>query len=437
MSINGTGAWSTVTWPWPQVRFLEYYTLGFATITTHLWLYELYCDGNDVWQATAMQDLGLTASITQVDVAESGTFYLVTTFGRPGGVATCDSYIRNPGTEAPLISQLPTAYIPESIAVCNYNGQFLLGGLVPGTYDEFADMTFNTVAWGQIGRMEFRANNLTTYTAGYRNMPWGEKHAGIVYKLKKLGNRVMVYGDGGKAFLIPASSPVSTYGLEVIPGAGIRSGFHADGDDHLHGYIDANYDFWIVDSSFKFAKLGYREFMEDLVTTALTKVSFEPNSRRFYISNGVKGYVLTEHGLYSTHQFVTSVGNYRGLNLCGFIKTGTDSKYRLVSDTLDFRIRGLKTLEGMEVSGDIPSDATMKLAVDYKYKQSEDFSRSTWKTANDRGQAAPIITAPEFRLCVEVDSYEDVVIDYINTSLKVVDKRMIRGLYNKDRSMVN
>ena len=430
MSITGTGAWDTVTWPWPQVKFLEYYTLGFALIDTHLWLYEMYCNTSDVWVATAVQDLGVYTNIEQIDVAESGNFYLLTVFGRPGGTITIDSYIRNPGTGTPLITQLPAAYIPKSITVCNYNGQFIIGGVLHGDSSKFGDAGLNTVMWSQIGRVEFRIDNDVTKTAGYMNMPWGEYKNGIVYKIKKLGNRVIVYGDGGVGFLNPISSPVSGYGFERAASAGVRSGWHIDGNDTVHVFIDTNYDLWSVSEDYKFEKLGYREFMKGLITVADTKVSYEPNSKRFYISNGVEGYVLTQQGLYSTNQFVTSIGNYRGQTLCGFFLTGNDSKYRLVSDTTDFKIRGMKTIEMMEVGCD--SDGDVSVAVDYRYNKNDAFTRSGWKVTNARGGAAIIQTAPEFRLCLESDTYVGMNVDYINVSVKVVDKRMIRGLYAKD-----
>ena len=431
MSIAGTGAWDTVTWPWPQVKFLEYYTLGFALISNNLHMYELTCNASDVWVAVDMQDLGLASNISQIDVAESGTFYIITIYGKPSGTPTIDSYMRNPGVATPLITQLPATRIPEGMAVCNFNGQFLIGGILPADSDEFADMRLNSVAWGQIGRMEYRIDNTVTRTAGYMNMPWGEYKQGLVYKLKKIGDRVLVYGDGGKAFLVPYSFPVSGFGLDVrLPLAGVRSGWHVDGDESTHAFIDTNYDLWIVDKSYKFEKLGYREYMKGMITVADTKISYEPHTKRFYISNGVEGYVLTEQGLYSTNQFVTSIGNYRGKVLCGFFAIGSDSKYRLVSHTLDLKIRGMKTIEMMEVGCDSPGDVSV--AVDYRYDKTDSFTRSAWKITNARGGAAIIQTAPEFRICLEADTYEDVNVDYINLNIKVVDKRMIRGLYSKD-----
>ena len=430
MSITGTGTWDTVTWPWPQVKFLEYYTLGFALIDSNLWLYEMYCSTGDVWIATAVQDLGLYTNIDQIDVAESGTFYILTVFGRPGGVITINSYMRVPTTGAASITQLPTGYIPESISVCNYNGQFIIGGVLHGGTSEFGDAGLNTVMWSQIGRVEFRIDNYTTRTSGYMNMPWGEYKKGIVYKVKKLGNKVVVYGDGGMGFLNPISEPISSYGFDRIPSVGVSSGWHVDGDDSIHAFIDNNYDLWLLTQDYKFEKLGYREFMKGMITVADTKVSYDPGSKRFYISNGVEGYVLTQQGLYSTHQFVTSIGNYRGKTLCGFFSIGSDSKYRLVSDTLDLKIRGMKTIEMIEVGCDSPGD--INVAVDYRYDKTEDFTRSAWKVTNARGGAAIIQTAPEFRLCLESDTYADVNVDYINVGVKVVDKRMIRGLYAKD-----
>jgi len=427
MGIIGDGEWGTITWPFPQVRFLDNYVLGFALDGSNLHLYELVCDSDGHWNSTSVYNLGDATYIDQIEVADSGTFYIVSVFGIPSDVIIINSYIRNPGESAPLITKLPTDYIPEHIAVCNYNGQFLIGGIIPGVY-AFGDMKLSTVAWSQIGRAEFRINNTATRTAGYTHMPWMRQNKGIVYKLAKLGKAVIVYGDGGKLALIPFSQPVSGYGRQLLPGFGVRSGNHVDGDDSIHGFIDSNYDWWTIDSSLKTIRWGYKEFMQDLVENGVTRVSYDSTNKRFYISNGVKGFVFTEQGLYSTHQLVTSIGNYCGKFLCGFFDDSEDTEYRVVSDTLDFGIRGLKTIETMEVGVDAPIDVYG--AVDYRYDKTKAFVRSSWKKSNKRGGMGVIKTAPEFRLGIKAASYTDVNLDYLSLSVKVVDKRMIRGLYN-------
>ena len=424
MTINGTGLWDRINWPWPQVRFLEYYTLGFAIIESNLHLFEMYCNSSDEWQASDMIDLGLHSDITQIDIAESGQFYLLNTYG-DGGI---NSYIRVPG-DSGTITQLPTSSIPESIACCNYNGQFLIGGILHGDEPKFADMGLNTVAWGQIGRVEFRIDNQVTRTAGYMNMPWGERRTGTIWKIKKIGNRLIIYGDGGKAVLTPINTPISGYGIHRMDGFGVRSGNHIDGDENVHGFISSDYNWYTVNKEAQFTKHGYQEFMQDLVENGLTRVSYEPQSKRFYISNGIKGYVFNQWGLYSTHQLVTSIGNYRGKTLCGFFDIGDDNGFKLVTDILDFKIRGLKTLETMEVGCD--SSTEVRVGVDFRYNKMENFERGDLKRTNPRGGAAILKTASEFRLIIQSDSYSEMNLDYINMNIKVVDKRMIRGMYSK------
>jgi len=426
-TILGDGTWDVFSWPFPQVRFLDQYVIGFARSGTDLLLCELTYDGSDIWTSTSVYNLGSASNIDQIEVADLGPFYMMSVSGKPVDTVIIESYIRNPTAVGDKITKLPNDYIPKHLAMCNYNGQFLIGGIIPGVAASFGDLDLHTVAWSQIGRIEFRIDNSVTRTAGYTNMPWKGQDVGIVYKLAKLGKSVMVYGDGGRLALIPYSQPVSGYGQQLLSRGGVRSGNHVDGDDLIHGFIDINYDWWTIDGSLKATKWGYREFMKDLVENGATRVSFEPIERRFYISNGVKGFVFTEQGLYSTHQLVSSIGNHLGI-LSGFFEDSEDTEYRIVSDTLDFGLRGLKTVETMEIGIDAPDHVFG--AVDYRYDKTGTFTRSPWNRTNKQGGVGIIKTAPEFRLGVKADDYEDVNLDYMDLSVKISDKRMLRRKYN-------
>lgn len=431
-AITGDSAtWEVTTWPWPRVWFLEYYTLVVALVESNLHLFELYCTTGNVWVADDVQDLGVASYITQVEVAESGPFYIISTYGKNGTSLVINSYRRNPGSGAPLITALPNSYIPEHIAVCNYNGQFLIGGIEPGTNTKFGDMAYNTVAWSQIGRVNFDMSDNDTRTAFYMNMPWGEWSSGLVLKLKKLGNNVIVYGDGGKGALRPVTSPMVTYGYQSLQGFGVRSGNHVAGDVFIHGFIDANYEWCTMEPDLVLKRHGYKEFMKGLVDNGTTIVSYDPQNQRFYISNGVTGYSYDKSGLSTTRQLVTSVGNYRGKTLCGFFKTASDNEYRFVTDTYDFGTRGIKTVETVEFGVDAPID--LYAAVDYRYDKNDSFTRSDWKILNKRGSVVLMVSAPEFRFCLKGASFADVNVDYIRVEYKMSDKTMLRARYDYRR----
>jgi hypothetical protein len=51
------------------------------------------------------------------------------------------------------------------------------------------------------------------------------------------------------------------------------------------------------------------------------------------------------------------------------------------------------------------------------------------KPLNPEGQCAPLVTAPDVRIVIEVSSYEETKIDELSASVKFSDKRFKRGAY--------
>jgi len=439
--ISSCGTWD-VTWPYPQVFFGKYYTLAFAIVAAaddcsagvpaangNLVMYELVNDAN-TWTATAMHDFGSPSYIDQLDVMDFGQFYTVSAFGYNAGTAVHTTVRRNPGVAAPLITALESTKAPRFISGCNLNGQAVIGGIY-STNATWSDLGLCGVAWSAIGYFDFRpydANNV----AGYRRMPWENGGKGIVYKVKHLGKGVIVFGDGGQAFLYPASAPAVTFGMQHLPGAGIRSGNHVAGDANTICYIDRNYDLWMIGADLKAQKLGYREYMKAMVTHAnRTIISYVPAKKRFYISNGITGYVLTEHGLYTTDQMATSVGDYKG-TLCGFWADGADVEIRLKTDRLDFGSQGLKTLEGLEFgAGYVATGGKLSANIEHLYTyNTASFTALGWMDLNPLGQLSTPVTAREFRLALKGTTYKSATfnLDSIMAKVKFCDKRAIRGL---------
>lgn len=434
MAVNAdTGSWS-VSWPWPRALFIGSHVLGFATVSTALWLYEMYYEYGQ-WSAVALASLGTTTEIDQVDVADFGTFYMVSVYGtNSDGVHVINGYARvvSEGSGADAVAVLPTTSIPKFATCCNFNGQCVAGGI-----DEAGAWTgikLNYVMWSGIGNAEFRiAQDLT---AGSIAIPWARSWEtsgqGMVYKVAKLGNTVAVYGDEGRASLVPYGIENAVgFGLGRTAGGGVTSGNHVAGDENVHAFIDNNEDLWIADSQGE-KKLGYREYMSSLLDHAnRTIISYVPSKKRFYISNGVEGYVLSEHGLYTTNQLVTSVGDYRNSGLFGFWADSEDSRARFTTDTVDFGIRGLKTLAAVELGiNTLEVDQDVEVSSYWRSGIKDAFSQTDWTLTDPMtGVGNPVVTANEFRVSVRAASYSGMKVDYVGMRYKLVDKRAIRGIY--------
>jgi hypothetical protein len=272
-------------------------------------------------------------------------------------------------------------------------------------------------------------------------MPWSDWDEGMVHKVAKLGKGVMVYGNGGRAALVPYSTQLATgFGLKPLAGPGISKGFHMAGDEHLHGFIDTNNEFWVVDANLEFQKLGYKEFIDDMQAENDVEaadlpiiVSYNRYDKRFHISGVSSACILTEFGLYSCHQSSTGIGRYRGSVLSGFQKDLGDYEGRISVDKIDFNVRGLKTLDVLEFGADYkPSGSYIPYGgVDFKYTHSDAFRSSDWIRLNNEGIVHPIVTANDFRVKFKVDDYRDgdPKLDSIKLRWKLVDKRAVRGPY--------
>lgn len=444
-AITGTGIWDVGSnWPWPQALFLEYYTLFLAYKTggTNLYLYEAYCDTSNAWQATEIQLLNSAANVSNITVADFGPFYVVASMDKDANAVDVRTWQNIPGRGE--VTRLPASHSPEFGCVVNFNGQAVAGAIE--RCDDFPDVSWNSVIWSEVGKFDFRIGevDVTDYdglttgkkfnrTSGYRHMPWGERGRGIVYQVKKLGNGVMVYGDGGIALLEPVSQPFSTFKLRHISGAGIVHAAAVDGDDVVNFWIDDHNQLWICDAGYKPQKLGYKEFLEDL--SGIIKLSYCSSRKRLYISDGSAGYILTEYGLYSTDQYCTSVGTYRGA-LAGFFKDGGDKEIRFATDTLDFGQRSLKTLETLEFGANYHNSSGDILQARVDWRSDYQSARDTFNTLNyaqlsPKGTVSPIVTASEFRIRLKGATYvaSTANIDYIKMRIKLVDKQTIRGIY--------
>lgn len=430
------GEW-TVTWPWPKAVFLSYYVLGFAKDGPMMYMFEMTVkDG--VWTAVVVENLGPPGWIDQISVADFGTFYVVSTFGIDPitGGSHIHSYYRDVSADPGLdcVTAMDAASSPTFGCTCDFNGR-CIGGGVYSTYSPWDTISVNGIVWSGVGTFDF--DPTSDPTAGFTVVPWASYSSGTeegrVLRVMKLGDTVAAYGDGGKMLLTPKLvGSTATFGRKELHGLGIASGNHVAGDSTLHGFIDLDGDFWLISKNGELEKLGYKEYINSLLdyTHATndyrTLVSYLPKDKRFYISNGFECYVITEHGAYSTHQLVTSVGYTRGGSLCGFYADSGDTEARVVTDRLDFGVRGIKTIPTMEV-GCYHTSGNAYAALDWRNDKTSSFQRSPWTAINPDGVATVITAGDEIRLCVKFDSYSGVELDYITPKVKITDRRYMRG----------
>jgi hypothetical protein len=444
-------SWVVTNWPFDMIKFLKYYTIIMHDDGTNLDMHEAYCGTDNVWVATECISDMVANSIVPLnwDFADFDWFYGMSFAYLNNGTLATKCYQRDPGIASGTgaISVLPSDACPTFITCCNYKGQPILGGIV-STDPTWTQLGHASVAWGAIGQWEFRPKN--NRTAGFIRMPWSDWDQAIVLKVARLKDRVIVYGNVASSALVPfTKEQITGFGLDdTVMGPGIASGFHFAGDNDKHLIIGNDNNLYLTNETgdygkaLGFKKLGYKEYIEEMILenndfkqgTPLC-MSYDSLGKRYYISGVESSYCLTEFGLYKCHQSTTGVGRYRGVTLAGFIKDIDDYEARFTGDTIDIRLRGMKTIETLEFGLDCGSDAYG--GVDFKYEYDTDtiYRSGSLRPLGPNGVVYPGVTASDFRIKFKADDYRDgIKIDYINCKWKLPDKRSVRGMYNANKA---
>ena len=430
--IQGDGFWDEINWPYPQVRIAGNYILGLSVDNNNqLVVYELLNE-NDIWTATNIRSLGSVDNIDFVDVEGWGPYYVVTASKIVNNILTTSAFARYPnGT----VAILPNVAVPEFATLCDFNGQAIIG-CIQSDSAPWSGLLYSSVAWSGIGGgFDFRPTEPGNETAGFIHIPATGQGTGIVRKVKKLNKVVMAYTEDESHVLIPHSVGRSGFGRKGLGIAGIRNGNHIAGNDNIHLLLNTNNELNLINDNLEVQVLGYKEYMEDLDNEEV-RITYVPQKKRFYISDSSRGFVLTEHGLYECHQCVTSSMYYRGRILCGFFYDSEDWEPRLVTDTLDFKVRGFKTIHSIETDvryNDGCDEVYMALGFRSQYQTSKDrFYNSDWVRLNPMGIAYPIVSANEFRIMLKGVDYRDsdLRLSRLDVKYQFHDKRNMRGLSN-------
>ncbi len=440
--VQCTGS-NIIDWPWPRIFPTKYRVLGCSKqVSGNLILSELrISSGRYVFKP--VQNLGSAAAINQIDVADFGPFYVVSTLGVDAtSIRQVQTFIRDT-TKAAIYQCLVPWTIPAMGTVCNFNGQLIGGNIsacipVGNPWEAFAP---DTIVWSAIGNFEF--NPLVDRTAGYYELLFpesGGKRA-TIYKVLPMGSTINVYSDAGKISLVPAQvGETFTYSPRMLSGLGIASGNHVAGDDYVQGFIDLNNDFWFFehpnfnsDVGRSLTKVGFRLQISDMIAFVPPSgdsrliVSYLPRDKRFYISNGNECLIINEFGGCKVFQSINSILIGHDKILYGAFKQSTDTEARIFTDSMDFGVRGLKSVEAILAGVSHSSGEKSSAAVDWRINKSSPFTRSVWKSSGPTGEVGIHVTAEEFRLGVKVSNYLGAEIETLNAAIKFSDHRFRRG----------
>jgi hypothetical protein len=285
----------------------------------------------------------------------------------------------------------------------------------------------NWVAWGKIGSIDFTQDR--TNDAGMQPMSWN----GEVYRIMQLGKNAVVYGDGGVTVLQPVSSPFPTFGIKELMKVGILSRTAICGNISKHFCLDKTSRLWVIIESVgksvvsaaipTATMLGYEEFLADLVNPIML---YDYEMDHVHVCDADTGYLLTKDGLGEGYPGLTALAFQQGVKVVGApVTLTTPPTVEFATDVIDMGIRGLKTIEVVEVGTDVTKP--LFAAIDYRYDKSLAFVTGPWQPFNKEGIAYARVTGVEFRVRIKSTAYSYFEVDYLTVHYKVTDKRAIRG----------
>lgn len=281
----------------------------------------------------------------------------------------------------------------------------------------------NWVGWSKIGEANFELDRVND--AGYRPMSW----PGYVYQVRKLDKNVMIYGSGGVTVAFPVSSPAPTFGFKDILGIGIKNKTAVTGDEFTHFFIDIQGCLYKYSSASRkeyagpegLIKLGFEEFLLPLTNPSLL---WDADEHRLYISDETVGYIYNEGTL--TGGYANLTGLYRVNTVLTAVSPDEliADPVELCTDIIDFKRRGLKSIESMQF--DAISEVPLQAAIDYRYRKTEDFKTTQWTPLNDEGVAHRRAAGVEFRVRLKGLYHGTFDLSYISIQFKFIDQRFTR-----------
>ncbi len=257
----------------------------------------------------------------------------------------------------------------------------------------------NWVKWSDIGSLDFaigRAN-----VAGERPLDW----SGWVYDIRKLGNKVVAYGENGVSILKPADK---YYGLETVSKLGLYSPEAATGTDKIHYFIDSKGQLWEFGETLML--LDYSEYfslMSDLV------MSYDVENNIIYICDGTVGYAYSpvDKSLGSGPVNVTGIGSKNGNLYITSPATVDIPTFEICTDIYDMGTRKFKTIRSIEVGTDLTGN--MEASIDFRVSNKVAFSNIGWHPVTLEGVAHMTCYGLEFRFKLRVSTYEYFELDYL------------------------
>ncbi len=329
------------------------------------------------------------------------------------------------------ISSTVTAFVdsadmPNMQTCCNFRGQLVGGNIGSASLWQGATGT-NRIVFSEIGSILMQhldgsgdLKGTTSLVAGDTFIPTGHE----IRKVLPLLDHVIVYTTGDIWALTPVIEPTPAFKLTQIASTGIEHSRAVDGGLSRHLLVDYTGDVWIIGNDLKPVRQGYKEFFADYSDDVT--VVFDQGTDEWRINTADDAYVCANGGLTSCYQKLSGIYGSASYYMAVGIEDD-DRSGRIVTDSIDFGYRAIKTVHGIELG--IDNSARTLAGFDVRYSTKETFRRMRLNRVNSIGQSAEPQSGTDFRIVVSFDQYQDAWLDWIKLRYKMSDMRGLRGVY--------
>ena len=264
----------------------------------------------------------------------------------------------------------------------------------------------NLIKWSNVGSLDFTIGR--DNVAGERRTDW----VGWIYEIKKLGNKVVAYGENGVSMLIPSGN---NYGLNTIYRIGLKSKQAVTGNDAAHYFIDNKGQLFSLGETLQ--KLDYSEYLSAMNNPVM---SYNAEIDLVYMCDGTLGYVYSprDKSFGSGPINLTGISSQDETLYAVSPATIVIPNFEICTDIYDLGTRKLKTVFSLEFGIDL--DTTLQVSIDYRRDKTKTFAQTSWHVIDEGGFVKITCNGREFRFRVQALNWEYFEIDYININGEIL-----------------
>lgn len=317
--------------------------------------------------------------------------------------------------QEPLI--LTTSLLGDFVEGILISDDTILGLLVTMGFPEIVTGAGkgNWIKWSNIGSLDFTVwkDNI----AGERPLDW----KGWIYAIKKLGNKVIVYGQNGVSMLAPSGNtfgllPIHQIGLKgrQAVGGNSKSQFFIDNLGRLYNTSELASRSALFEAAIYPGLLDYSEYLSALKDNVI--LSWDEANNILYICDDVVGFIYSpiDKSLGVGPVNITGIGSQSGVLYVTSPATIVNPIFEICTDIYDMGSRKKKTISTVELGTDVTGD--LWVALDYRMDKAATFKTLGWHKVSPNGVTNIPCYGVEFRVRVRRTTFAYFELDYIRVN---------------------